>query len=88
LLEVLALRALLVALPFAVWFLWREIARRNGAPMGSTPWPWLFAAGGFLAGLSLMASAVLQGDNRGQAYVPAEVSESGQVSPGYFERRP
>nr|QQZ52122.1 hypothetical protein JKL49_23895 [Phenylobacterium glaciei] len=50
LLEVIATRALLMALPFGLWFLWREIARRTGREMGSTPWAWLFAAGAVLLG--------------------------------------
>ena len=40
-----------------------------------------------LFGLSLMASAVFQSDNRGQTYVPAEVGEDGRVSPGHFEKK-
>ena len=86
-LEVLGIRALLVALPFALWFLWREVARRSGREMGSTPWTWLFAAGALLLGLSLMATAVFHGDNRGEVYVPAEVTPDGQVSPGHFEKK-
>ncbi|WP_304164021.1 hypothetical protein [Phenylobacterium aquaticum] len=85
--EALAWRALLAATPFAVWFLWRAVAQRTGRPMGSTPWPWLAAAGAVLMGLSLMATAVLHGDNRGEVYVPAKVAADGQVSPGRFEKR-
>lgn len=83
--EVLALRALLVAAPFAAWFIWREVARRSGRAMGSTPWAWLTAAGALLLGLSLMATAVFHSDNRGQTYVPAEVTAGGDVAPGHFE---
>lgn len=85
--EVIATRALLVALPFALWFLWREVARRTGREMGSTPWAWLFAAGAVLLGLSLMVTAVFHGDNRGEIYVPAELQKDGRVSPGRFEKR-
>ena len=77
----------LFAAPFAMWFLWRAWARRTGRPMGSTPWPWLFAAGAFLIGASLMASAIFHRDNRGEVYVPAEASPSGQVTRGRFEER-
>jgi hypothetical protein len=87
LLEILGLRALLIALPFAVWFAWREVARRTGREMGSTPWAWLFAAGALLLGLSLMSTAVFHGDNRGETYVPAEPEADGSVSTGHFEKK-
>jgi len=87
LLEVIATRAALMALPFGLWFLWREIARRTGREMGSTPWAWLFAAGALLLGVSLMATAVFHGDNRGEVYVPAEAASDGSVTPGHYEKR-
>jgi len=83
--EALASRAALFAIPFLVWGLWWAWARRTGRPMGSTPWPWLFAAGAVLVGISLMAGVVLHRDNRGEVYVPAEASASGQVTQGHFE---
>ncbi len=85
LLRILLTRALLVAVPFAVWFVWRAWARRSGHPMGSTPWPWLFAAGAALAGLSFIAMAVFHPDNRSDRYVPGEMTPSGAVTPGHFE---
>lgn len=87
LLSQLLWRALLVATPFAVWFIWREVAVRTGRPMGATPWTWLTVAAGLLLGLSLMATAVFHKDNRGQTYVPAEVGEDGRVIPGHFEEK-
>ncbi len=78
-------RGLLLALPFVAWFAWREVARRTGRPMGSTPWPWLFAAGVVLVALSLMASALFHADNRRTTYVPAATRPDGRVSPGHFE---
>jgi len=86
LLRILISRAALVALPFLLWFAWREVARRTGREMGSTPWAWLAAAGGMLVGLSLMATAVFHTDNRGQRYVPAEVNADGRIAPGHFEK--
>jgi hypothetical protein len=80
-------RLLLVAFPFAAWFAWREVARRTGREMGSTPWTWLTAAGAVLLGVSLMATAVFHGDNRGEVYVPAEVTAEGHVVPGHFEKK-
>jgi hypothetical protein len=78
-------RALLVALPFAVYFGWRELARRRGREIGATPWAWLFAAGMVLVGLSLMATVVFHGDNRGHTYVPAEAQPGGAVRPSRFD---
>ena len=86
-LRLLLTRALLAAAPFAFWFAWREVARRSGRPMGSTPWGWLIAAAGVLVGVSLMASVVFHGDNRGETYVPAEVTTDGHVAPGHFEKK-
>ncbi len=88
LLRELGPRLLLVAAPFAVWFVWREVARRSGRPMGSTPWTWLTAIAGLLLGLSLVATAVFHEDNRGATYVPAEVREGGRITPGHFEKAP
>lgn len=87
LLSQLAFRAVLVATPFVGWFIWRAVARRTGRPMGSTPWAWLVAAGGFLLGLSLIATAVFHEDNRGDTYVPAEVLPNGRIAPGHFEKK-
>lgn len=87
LLRLILMRAALVALPFVVWFAWREVARRTGRPMGSTPWAWLAAAAGVLFGLSLMATAVFQEDNTRDRYVPAEVTSGGRVTPGHFEKQ-
>lgn len=78
-------RALLVALPFAVYFVWREVARRSGREMGTTPWGWLTGAGALLAGLSLMASVAFHPDNRGAGYVPAEAHPGGSVTPSGFD---
>jgi hypothetical protein len=81
-------RALLVALPFAVYFVWRTWARRSGREMGATPWGWLFGAGMVLAALSLMATALLHTDNRREVYVPAQAHPGGGITPGEFEPRP
>jgi heme A synthase len=85
--EAIATRAGLFAIPFALWFLWWAWSKYTRRPMGSTPWPWLFAAGAVLVGISLMAGVLLHRDNRGQVYVPAEATPSGKVVPGHFEER-
>lgn len=86
-LRVLITRAALFAAPFVVWFVWAWWAKRTRRPMGSTPWPWLFAIGAFLIGLSLMAGAVFHRDNRNEVYVPGETTASGAVTKGHFEER-
>jgi hypothetical protein len=78
-------RALLVALPFAVYFGWRQFALRTGRPMGATPWAWLTAIGLVLVGLSLMATVIFREDNRGYTYVPAQAQPGGQVRPSDFD---
>ena len=81
------IRVLLFLTPFAVYVVWREVARRTGRPMGSTPWAWLVAAGATLAVLSLVAEAVLpHGADHGR-YVPGDVRPDGTVRPGHFEER-
>lgn len=84
-LRLLITRAILVAVPFVIWFAWRAWAKRTGREMGATPWPWLLAAGAVLVGLSLMATAVFHKDNRGERYVPAEVLPDGKVTGSRFE---
>jgi hypothetical protein len=86
--RVLLVRLLLFAAPFVGWFVWREVARRTGRPMGSTPWAWLVAAGALLAALSLAATALFHiGPDTG-TYVPAEVRADGTIAPGHFVPRP
>jgi hypothetical protein len=87
LLRVLAIRLAIFAIPFVVYFLWREGARRSGRPMGSTPWPWLVAAGATLAAVSLIGTVVFRSADSG-TYVPAEVRADGSVAPGRFVRPP
>jgi type VI protein secretion system component VasK len=88
LLRTVLLRLLLIALPFAVWFVWRAWARRSGREMGSTPYAWLFAAGAVLVGLSLIGTVVFHPDNRHERYVPGEVTPGGDVTQGHFEKAP
>jgi hypothetical protein len=85
--RLLLIRGGLIAAPFVVWFVWAWWARRTGRPIGSTPTPWLFAAGALLVALSLIATVVFHRDNRGDRYVPAEVTAGGRVTEGHFERR-
>jgi hypothetical protein len=84
--RLLAIRGILIALPFVVWFAWAWVARRTGRPMGTTPWSWLVAAGLALFCLSLLASVVFHPDNRRERYVPGEATASGAVTAGHFEK--
>lgn len=83
-LRLLLLRAVLFALPFAIWFAWRAWARRTGRDMGQTPWAWLFALAAALVALSLLATALFVDDNRDMRYLPPEVGPDGEVRPGRF----
>jgi hypothetical protein len=85
LLRIVLTRAILMALPFVIWFVWRAWARRTGREMGATPWGWLIGAGAVLVALSLMATVVFHKDNRGEHYVPAEVLPDGRVTSSRFE---
>jgi hypothetical protein len=89
-LRLILTRSLLVALPFALYFAWRETARRSGREMGATPWGWLTGAGLALVAVSLMATVAFHKDNRREGYVPAEAHPGGAVTPGAFDpaRRP
>ena len=78
------IRLAIFALPFVVYFVWREAARRGGRPMGSTPWPWLVAAGAVLAAASLAGTVVFHRAPDTGAYVPGEVRADGSVAPGRF----
>lgn len=86
-LRVLLIRAALAAVPFLLWFAWAWWARRTGREMGSTPWSWLAAAGALLVAVSLLATPLFHRDNRGEVYVPGEVTSDGRVSPGRYEQQ-
>lgn len=76
------LRIVLALLPLVLWFVWAEVARRRGKPMGATPWAWLIAAGLGLMILSLAATALITPRGQDAAYVPVEVGADGRVRPG------
>ncbi len=82
--RVILVRLALFALPFLIWFVWREAARRTGRAMGSTPWSWLVAAGALLTALSLVTGVFLGPHARNLAYAPGNVAADGSVTPGRF----
>jgi drug/metabolite transporter (DMT)-like permease len=80
-------RLLLIAVPFLIWFAYRWWVKRQGRPLPSTPYVWLFLAGiGLMTG-SIFATALSEPDNRDQVYVPAEQGADGRFVPGHFEDR-
>jgi len=85
--RIFLIRLLIFAAPSVVYFVWREVARRSGRPMGSTPWTWLVAAGALLAALSLISTAIFPRGRDTGRYVPAEVRADGTVAPGHFVAR-
>lgn len=85
LLRLLLTRAAIFAIPFVYWYVWREIARRRGRDVGTTPWGWLFGIGAVLVALSLMVTVAFQRDNRDETYVPADTTAEGGVARGHFE---
>lgn len=76
-------RAVLIATPFVVWFVWTRLTR--GSQRRPPPWPWLLLAGVGLVAASTGATVLLSEDNRGEVYVPAEMLPDGGVEPGRFE---
>ena len=84
--EIIFWRLLLIAAPFAVWFVWGAWARYTHRPMGSTPWAWLFAAAALLFTATLAATAMFHPDTSHARYVPGEVTPGGAVTQGYFEK--
>jgi hypothetical protein len=85
LIRIILTRLLLLFLPFAAYFFWQVVVMRSEQAKRITPWAWLVGAGCVLVGLSLMATAVLHPDNRGEGYVPAQAHPGGQVTPGAFD---
>lgn len=85
--RIIAVRLALFLLPFVIWFVWREVARRSGRPMGSTPWTPLIAIGALLAAGSLIASVLVDHSPDTGVYVPAEVRPDGTVAPGRYVPR-
>jgi hypothetical protein len=57
--RIILFRAALIALPIVAWFIWADISRRRGKPMGSAPWIWLVVAGVGLAALSLIVTGLV-----------------------------
>jgi hypothetical protein len=82
LLRVFLTRLIIFAAPFIAFYIWREIARRSGREMGSTPWTWLAAAGAIFVALSLMSGAFWYRGHRPHAtYGPEGALPDGRPAP-------
>jgi hypothetical protein len=79
---------LLFLLPFALYFLYTRMARRDeeGKLGHAHPWVWLFIAGLVLAIAGLVFVGLTNSENAG-VYVPAH-TENGRVVPGHYESPP
>jgi hypothetical protein len=80
------LRAVLIAVPFAAWYVYTRFvpAEERRAP----PWPWLLLAGVALVAASTVVTVLVREDNRDAVYVPGEVQPDGSVSEGRFVEKP
>ncbi len=80
---------LLFLLPFALYFLYTRVAKRNeeGQLPHAHPWAWLFVAGLVLVIASFVWLGIAQGAGSEGHYVPAH-DENGKIVPGHFENRP
>ena len=80
------LRALLLVLPLALWFVWwRWRGRRMQTGRRETPWGLLGLSGVFLVLLSLVGSTLFDGGAPGSTYRPTRVDGDGGVVRGGFE---
>ena len=80
------LRALLLVLPLALWFVWWQWrGRRMRTGRRETPWGLLGLSGVFLVLLSLVGSTLFDGGAPGSTYRPTRVDGDGGVVRGGFE---
>jgi Family of unknown function (DUF6111) len=86
--RVLALRALLFALPFALYGLYLLMLRaRPGLEPRPTPWTMLFIAGMALVAASFIYLGLTEGETTSGVYVPPHVV-NGAIVPGHVEKKP
>ena len=83
--RVLLIRALLFALPFAIYGAYLLLARaRSIVPPQDTPWTWLFVAGLSLVVASFVYVGLTEGESTQGRYVAPHVV-NGKVVPGHVE---
>ena len=84
--RIVLLRALLFALPFAIYGAYLLLSRaRSIVPDHDTPWTVLFISGLALVAASFVYVGLTEGDSTKGRYVPAHVV-NGQVVPGQVEK--
>jgi hypothetical protein len=85
LLRILLSRAVLAAVPFAIYFAWHLYLKSTGRETRPPPWGWLIAAAGVLVGVSLIVTVAITPSNLGRHYVPAQTKADGSITPGHYE---
>jgi hypothetical protein len=84
--RMLAVRAALFAVPFAIYGLYYLLTRqRMAANAPQTPWSTLFIVGLSLVALSFVYVGLTEGESTSGVYVPAHVV-NGEVVPGHIEK--
>jgi drug/metabolite transporter (DMT)-like permease len=83
--RLLLFRALLFAIPFALYALYLQLAkRRPGMNVPETPWFWLIVAGLLLVIASFVYVGLTEGETTAGVYVAPHVV-NGKVVPGHVE---
>ncbi|HSZ12004.1 MAG TPA: DUF6111 family protein [Rhizomicrobium sp.] len=82
--RVLAIRALLFAVPFAIYGLYLILLRYRKVERPETPWPQLFVAGLALVAASFVYLGLTEGETTSGHYVAPKVVD-GRIVPGHVE---
>ena len=84
--RVVLLRALLFALPFAIYGAYLLLSRaRSIVPQHDTPWTVLFVSGLTLVAASFVYVGLTEGESTQGRYVPPHVV-NGKIVPGHVEK--
>jgi hypothetical protein len=84
--RILLVRALLFAVPFAIYGAYLLLARaRSIVPAHATPWTWLFVAGLSLVAISFVYLGLTEGESTQGLYVPPH-TVNGKVVRGHIEK--
>lgn len=83
----LALRALLFALPFALYGIYVLYLQRRGTTVSRHPWTPLVIAGLALVAISFVVVGLTEGQRTTGYYVPPNVV-NGKVVPGHIANKP
>jgi hypothetical protein len=84
--RILALRALLFAVPFAIYGMYLLVSRaRSIVPTHDTPWTVLFVSGLALVVASFVYVGLTEGESTQGRYVPPHVV-NGKIVPGHVEK--